>query len=243
MKRLAAALVASGMLAGSVSTAWGETITLTTNDALSLTAFSKPSQGWWSKDTTNIASNTNYITGTSYDVSPGVDYSYRSFFTFALNDPKLAGYRILGASLELQAFQGQFDDGLLSLYDVDTDPFVLNSTIGVATTSIWDDLGSGRGYGTYAVNGNTPVNYEDILEFEFSAAAVEDLNAALGNGFFSIGLTKELRSIFSGSTANGNQRLVLEVAPIPIPAALPLLMSALGLFGFIGWRRKRLAAA
>jgi len=27
------------------------------------------------------------------------------------------------------------------------------------------------------------------------------------------------------------------------PAALPLLMSALGVFGFFGWRRKRLAAA
>ena len=33
------------------------------------------------------------------------------------------------------------------------------------------------------------------------------------------------------------------VTPVPIPAALPLLMSALGFFGFLGWRRKRLAAA
>ncbi len=34
-----------------------------------------------------------------------------------------------------------------------------------------------------------------------------------------------------------------EVAPVPLPAALPLLMSALGMFGFFGWRRKRMAAA
>jgi len=27
---------------------------------------------------------TNYTTGTSFDVSPGVDFSYRSFFTFDL---------------------------------------------------------------------------------------------------------------------------------------------------------------
>jgi len=31
-------------------------------------------------------------------------------------------------------------------------------------------------------------------------------------------------------------------AAVPIPAALPLLMSALGFFGFMGWRRKRTAS-
>lgn len=29
------------------------------------------------------------------------------------------------------------------------------------------------------------------------------------------------------------------VTPVPLPAALPLLMSTLGFFGFMGWRRKR----
>lgn len=33
-----------------------------------------------------------------------------------------------------------------------------------------------------------------------------------------------------------------EPAAVPIPAALPLLMSALGFFGFMGWRRKRIAS-
>ena len=33
------------------------------------------------------------------------------------------------------------------------------------------------------------------------------------------------------------------VAPVPIPAALPLLASGLGALGFIGWRRKRQALA
>ena len=37
--------------------------------------------------------------------------------------------------------------------------------------------------------------------------------------------------------------LVRDVATVPLPAALPLLASALGFFGFMGWRRKRLAAA
>ena len=33
------------------------------------------------------------------------------------------------------------------------------------------------------------------------------------------------------------------VSPVPLPAALPLLASALGFFGFMGWRRKRIAGA
>jgi hypothetical protein len=35
----------------------------------------------------------------------------------------------------------------------------------------------------------------------------------------------------------------LTVATTPIPAALPLLVSALGGLGFVGWRRRESAAA
>jgi hypothetical protein len=31
--------------------------------------------------------------------------------------------------------------------------------------------------------------------------------------------------------------------PVPLPAALPLLLSAFGFFGIMGWRRKSMAAA
>lgn len=34
-----------------------------------------------------------------------------------------------------------------------------------------------------------------------------------------------------------------EVAPVPLPAALPLFVGALSLLGFLGWRRKQSAAA
>ncbi len=34
-----------------------------------------------------------------------------------------------------------------------------------------------------------------------------------------------------------------DTAVVPLPAALPLLLSALGCFGFFGWRRKKVAAA
>lgn len=33
------------------------------------------------------------------------------------------------------------------------------------------------------------------------------------------------------------------VVPVPLPAAFPLFAGALGLMGFLGWRRKRVAAA
>ena len=35
----------------------------------------------------------------------------------------------------------------------------------------------------------------------------------------------------------------LDVVPIPLPAALPLLTGALGVFGYLGWRRRKLARA
>lgn len=45
-------------------------------------------------------------------------------------------------------------------------------------------------------------------------------------------------------TAGGGDYVQLNIpALVPIPAALPLLLSALGVFGIFGWRRKRLAAA
>jgi hypothetical protein len=83
-----------------------DTVVLTTSDASVVAAFGKSGQGWWSLDTHNILSNTNYVTGTSFNVSPGIDFSYRSFFTFDLNDPALHGQTIISATIRLQAFQG-----------------------------------------------------------------------------------------------------------------------------------------
>jgi len=37
----------------------------------------------------------------------------------------------------------------------------------------------------------------------------------------------------------GSYLVTNEIPPVPLPAALPLLMSALGFFGFLGWRRKK----
>jgi hypothetical protein len=45
-------------------------ITLSTSDPSIVAQLGKSGQGWWSKDTPNIATNTNYSTGTSFNVSP-----------------------------------------------------------------------------------------------------------------------------------------------------------------------------
>ena len=34
-----------------------------------------------------------------------------------------------------------------------------------------------------------------------------------------------------------------DISAVPVPAALPLFVSALAGMGFLGWRRKRIAAA
>jgi hypothetical protein len=44
-------------------------------------------------------------------------------------------------------------------------------------------------------------------------------------------------------TFNGPVRETLRISATPIPAALPLLATALGGLGFVGWRRRRAASA
>jgi PEP-CTERM motif len=113
---------------------------------------------------------------------------------------------------------------------------VLNNTVGLATQSIWDDLGNGTLYGTSQVGG--AINPTDILSFQLNGAAVADLNAAIGHGLFSISATKNLNEIFSGSIANGNQRLLLELSPaVPEPSTWAMMVLGFAGVGFMAYRR------
>ena len=48
------------------ATANANTLTLSTSDPSVVSQVGKAGQGWWSLDTPNIATNTNYTTGTSF---------------------------------------------------------------------------------------------------------------------------------------------------------------------------------
>jgi hypothetical protein len=221
------------------SAADASTVILSTSDSSVTAQLGKSGQGWWSLDAPNIATNTNYSTGTSFEVSPGVDFSYRSFFTFDLNSAALQGYTITGASLQVQAFLGTgFNDGgQISFFDVSTSAAVLNNTAGLATQSIWNDLGSGTLYGTGQVGG--AINPTDMLSFQLNDAALAELNAAIGHGLFSIGATKNLHEIFSASTANGNQLLVLELSPaVPEPSTWAMMVVGFIGVGFLAYRSR-----
>jgi hypothetical protein len=229
------------------TTAHANTVILSTNDASVVSQLGKAGQGWWSLDTPNILTNTNYFTGTSPDVSPGIDFSYRSFFTFDLSNPALQGQTITGAELKLQAFigTGYNDGGLISFFDVNTSASVLNHTVGIAPLAIWNDLGSGVSYGTgIAGSPSQPVDFHptDILDFQLNGAAIANLNNAIGNGLFSIGATKALREIFTSSGANGNQQLVLELSPsVPEPSTWAMMLIGFAVIGFGAYRRKKSA--
>jgi hypothetical protein len=76
----------------------------------------------------------------------------------------------------------------------------------------------------------------DILDFQLNSAAIADLNNAIGNGLFSIGATKALSEIFSGSGADGNQQLVLELSPsVPEPSTWAMMILGFAGIGFMAW--------
>ena len=64
------------------------------------------------------------------------------------------------------------------------------------------------------------------------------------SSFGTFRLNISLTTFWFGADRIGGGGTITSISPspVPLPAALPLLASALGFFGFFGWRRKRLAA-
>lgn len=113
-----------------------------------------------------------------------------------------------------------------------TDPLNMSGGgFGITTNIDYSSIANGSitGLFTYLVTSSTPdgANYEfDLSNFV--------INTFGSGGTFGSGFAGVITSISVSS---------VEVAPVPLPAALPLLLSALGFFGFMGWRRKRVTAA
>ncbi len=72
-------------------------------------------------------------------------------------------------------------------------------------------------------------SYRDIYDVEIFNSAGDSIFTALSQS----------------ADNNANEAVISldSIAPVPVPAALPLLAGGLGLLGFMGWRRKRKASA
>lgn len=128
----------------------------------------------------------------------------------------------------------------------------------------------GPTYVTTGTSGNISVK-DDGADDDYLAAAPVPTGATIGAGFNPANMNMSLfgGSVFSdeslpstqpdpanffggkqlslsfsdGSTFQFVQSTDFTVSAVPLPAALPLFAGALGLFGLLGWRRKRAAAA
>jgi len=177
-------------------------------------------QGWWCDKHPNYDENDNYATG----IHPLEDASFHNFFSFDLSSLTSP---VISAKLELTryTYASYWDSEVLGLFDVSTDAVTLNNNR-VINLTIFNDLGTGVSYGEFEVYSEGLST--DVLSFELNAAALTDINAAMG-GWFSIGgaLLSPLSpgTLFLSSHDGGVQRLVLEVISEPTT----LILFALGL--------------
>lgn len=178
-----------------------------------------------------VTNSSSYFAG--YHSETGL--IYRNWFGF-----DLAGVSgvVVGAQLVLstaQYFSGEASE-TYGLYQVTTPA----SQLGSNSVSIFQDLGSGPAYGSATLG---TANAYQTIAIDLGAAALNDLNTALGGrfalggGLTSLNLSGANEAVFGNSTGGTNlSRLVLTTVPVPLPASALLLAS--GLLGLGAWRRR-----
>lgn len=178
----------------------------------------------------NSDSNDNYFTGEAdFGLSTGFA-ELRSFFSFDLSG--LSG-QVDAARLII--YSGVFGPDsfseVLGLFDVTTQTETLNFNEGL-NAAIFSDLGTGASYGTFRLLRSSDEKVD--LEFDLSAVAIADINAAAG-GFFSIGgalqsLSKAGGEYVFGQTGGPQRRpveLIVSTIAVPAPGAFSLCVLAL----------------
>jgi hypothetical protein len=147
-----------------------ETLTLTLSDSSIIVLNTNGFQGWFSPNASNDGAgpdfNTNYITG-SYGGS-----LWNNFFVFDLS--QIQGTVVSAA---LGVTNGTLYNGPLTynLWDVTTPVGLLYDGLS-PNAAIYNDLGSGISYGSFAL---TDTNFSDIDNFALDAAAIAEINAII----------------------------------------------------------------
>lgn len=192
--------------------------------------------------TTNIGSSSNNFYGTGYFNGgvPNLFTEWRSWFEF-----DLAGISgtVTGATLQLNA--GTYNSPDFSetfvLHQVTSALNLLGST--TSNGAVFTDLGDGAVYGTHVFDAN---QNNTALSIALDAAAINDIQAALGQNFALGGLFTTLsrndgvneRAMF-GTQANVSLVLTVnDVHTVPEPATIGLV--ATGLVCLMRRRRRQI---
>ncbi|MGB6589090.1 MAG: hypothetical protein WCC50_10370 [Pseudolabrys sp.] len=216
------------------------------------TALNTIDRGWYQQTNVHEPGNDNYITGQIGATD------YHDFFTF-----DLTGVTGTITSATLHLFEPSGTDfasgGFVSTQASETfQVFTYTGNVstldaGGTVSGAYNGLVSGTLAGSVSISAANGGTFVDV---SLNAAALAALTSGEG-GLFAFGgdllgvpdgqLTQ--RTVFANSSVDdvgapdGNTQLILTtISPTPVPGALPLFVSGLGVFGFLGWRRKRKAA-
>ena len=198
----------------------------------------------------NNSTNLNYIISGSGLEELQNWLEVRNYFVFDLSsiggsimDAALRAYNVDSPPANSPGYDSPDASETWSLFEVTTDIGELTGshpTGSIEGVAIFNDLGSGTGFGSTSVSDADNGTY---VEVALNSLAISALNTA--NGEFAIGgAVTTLRSplstaerIFGWSHTNSNVELI--VSTIPIPASVWLFGS--GLLGLVGMARRKKA--
>ena len=170
------------------------------------------------------------------------DSTRNNYFAFDLSGLSALAGTVTGAKLTIFGSNGLFlfnsttpASLTYSIYDVTTNIGALTGHS--AGAAAFTDLGSGVVYGSTSFAASTGASPQLVIDL---SGGLNDITAALG-GLFALGGDSSLVSnqgfLWSSSFRDPAAQLTLETTPIP--AALPLFASGVGLIGLLARRRKQ----
>jgi hypothetical protein len=209
--------------------------------------------GFYREDGSTSISSTSFVVG----YAPSNNVVLHNWLIFDLTF--LLGRTVTSANLTVFGnnsgnYESPDPSETYVLYDYSGDKAQL--VLGTGGVAAFTDLGNGTSYGQATVSG--PAGPMGQISIDLSSAALNDIMAAgasltdprfvIGGALLSLSRPAFPQNELLFSLSGQNllfpiARLTLEVAsPVPLPGALPLFASALGLAGLLGYRRKRRAA-